>query len=206
VKRIQLRLAIALASVFCAVATLGLGATSASAVSLDNVTGGQSGLFVSIQQVGDLARAGIYVTPVSPSYLTYTLDEGPALRFPITGGAVESSTMLGTVNHAGGMTLQKVNPDGSNGPQLTVTDVKIVAGASLVGNALGLIPAPTADLVNATHSKNPATGVIHYEADARLNLVTATVLNTYLQTNFFKDGYVLGHLKSDIQTKKLLGL
>jgi len=79
-----------------------------------------------------------------------------------------------------------------------------LAGGSLVGNALGLVPAPTADLVNATHSKDPATGVIHFEADARLNLVTATVLNTYLQTTFFKDGYVLGHLKSAIQTKPLL--
>jgi hypothetical protein len=82
--------------------------------------------------------------------------------------------------------------------------VKIVAGASLVGNALGLIPAPTADLVNASHTKDPSTGVIHYEADAKLNLATATVLNTYLQTSFFKDGYVLGHLKSNIQTKGLL--
>jgi hypothetical protein len=205
-KRIQLRLAVGLASLFCAVATLGLGATSASAVSLDNVTGGQSGIFVTIPQVNELAHAGIFITPISPAFLTFDLIQGPALRFPITGGAVESSTMLGTVNHAGGMTIQKFNPDGSPGPKLTVTDVKIVAGASLVGNALGLIPAPTADLVNATHSKNPSTGVIHYEADARLNLVTATVLNTYLQTNFFKDGYVLGHVKSDIQTKKILGL
>ncbi len=205
-KRIQVRLVVALVSLVCAVTTLGLAATSASAVSLDTVTGGQSGLFVSIPQVNDLAHAGIFVTPISPAFLTFTLADGPALRFPISGGAVESSTMLGTVTHSGGMTLQKVNPDGTNGPQLTVTDVQIVAGASLVGNALGLIPAPTADLVNATHTKDRSTGVIHYEADARLNLVTATVLNTYLQTDFFKDGYVLGHLKSDIQTKRLLGL
>jgi len=203
-KALRLRGALALVTLVCAAAALGVGATASSAASLDTVTGGQSGLFVTIQQVGDMARAGIYVTPVSPSYLTYTLDEGPALRFPITGGAVESSTMLGTVNHAGGMTLQKVNPDGTNGPTLTVTDVQIVAGASLVGNALGLIPAPTADLANATHSKDPSTGVIHFEADAKLNLVTATVLNTYLQTTFFKDGYVLGRWKSNIQTKKLL--
>jgi hypothetical protein len=186
--------------------TLGLGAAQSSAVSVDNVTGGQSGLFVTIQQVGDLARAGIFVTPVSPAYLTFTLEEGPALRFPISGGAVESATMLGTVNHAGGFTLQKVNPDGTNGPSLTATDIKIVNGSTLVGNIAGIIPAPSADLVNATHSKNKSTGVIHYEADARLNLVTATALNTLLQTNFFKDGYVLGHIKSDIQTKTILGL
>jgi hypothetical protein len=202
--RMRRRVMLALVGLVCATASLGLGATASNASVLDNVTSGQSGLFVTLQQVGDLGRAGIFVTPISPSYLTFTLNEGPAIRFPITGGAVEPRTMLGTVNHAGGMMLQKVNPDGTNGPQLTVTDVKIVNGTSLVGNALGLIPAPTADLVNATHSKDPVTGVIHFEADAKLNLVTATVLNTYLQTTFFKDGYVLGHLKSDIQTKPLL--
>jgi hypothetical protein len=203
-KELRRRLVLAMVTLVCAVATLGIGASASNAALLDNVTGGQSGLFVSLQQVGDMARAGIYVTPVSPAYLTFTLDEGPALRFPISGGAVQPDTMVGTVNHSGGMTIQKVNPDGTNGPALTVTDVKIVAGTSLVGNALGLIPAPTADLVNATHSKDRSTGVIHFEADARLNLVTATVLNTYLQTSFFKDGYVLGHLKSNIETKPLL--
>ena len=203
---IRRRALVALVSLTCAAMTLGLGAAQSSAVSVDNVTGGQSGLFVTIQQVGDLARAGIFVTPVSPAYLTFTLEEGPALRFPISGGAVESATMLGTVNHAGGFTLQKVNPDGTNGPSLTATDIKIVNGSTLVGNIAGIIPAPSADLVNATHSKNKSTGVIHYEADARLNLVTATALNTLLQTNFFKDGYVLGHIKSDIQTKTILGL
>jgi hypothetical protein len=203
-RKIRTRVVLALVTLACATASLALGAGASNAASLDTVTGGQSGLFVSLQQVGDMARAGLYVTPVSPAYLTFTLEEGPALRFPITDGAVESDTMLGTVNHAGGMTIQKVNPDGTNGPSLTVTDVKIVAGASLVGNALGLVPAPTADLVNATHSKDPATGVIHYEADAKLNLVTATVLNTYFQTNYFKDGSLLGHIKSNINTKPVL--
>jgi len=202
-RKIRTRVVLALVTLACA-ASLGVGAGASNAASLDTLTGGQSGLFVSLQQVGDMARAGLYVTPVSPAYLTFTLEEGPALRFPITDGAVESDTMLGTVNHAGGMTIQKVNPDGTNGPSLTVTDVKIVAGASLVGNALGLVPAPTADLVNATHSKDPATGVIHYEADAKLNLVTATVLNTYFQTNYFKDGSLLGHIKSNVNTKPLL--
>jgi len=203
-RRIRTRGVLALVTLACATASLGLGASASSAASLDTVTGGQTGLFVTLQQVGDMARAGLYVTPVSPAYLTFTLEEGPALRFPITDGAVESDTMLGTVNHAGGMTIQKVNPDGTNGPSLTVTDVKIVAGASLVGNALGLVPAPTADLVNATHSKDPATGVIHYEADAKLNLVTANVLNVYFQTNYFQDGSLLGHIKSNINTKPLL--
>jgi hypothetical protein len=183
---------------------LGFGASTASAVSLDTVTGGQTGLFVPLKSVGDLSRKGVFVSPISPAYLTFTLQEGPAVRFPITGGAIESATMLGTVNHAGGISLMKWTPSGTKTAQLDVTDLKIVAGAQLVGNALGLIPAPTADLVNAKHSKNLLTGVITFEADAQLNIVTATALNTYLSTDAFSAGQILGHVKSTIQTKPLL--
>ena len=183
---------------------LGFGVQTAGAVSLDQVTGGQSGLFVPLTNVQKLGQKGIFVSPISPAYLTFTLQEGPAVRFPITGGAVESSTMLGTVNHAGGLSIQKFNPDGTKAAQLDVTDIKIVNGNELVGNALGIVPAPTADLVNATHSKDPTTGVITYAADAQLNVITATVLNTYFSTDAFSGGQVLGHLKSTIQTSSIL--
>jgi hypothetical protein len=183
---------------------LGLGVQSAGAVSLDQVTGGQSALFVPLTNVQQLGQKGIFVSPISPAFLTFTLAEGPAIRFPITGGAVESSTMVGTVNHAGGLSIQKFNPDGTKAAQLDVTDVKVVAGAELVGNALGIVPAPTADLVNAKWSKDATTGVITYEADAQLNAVTATVLNTYFSTDAFSAGQVLGHWKSTIQTSSIL--
>jgi hypothetical protein len=183
---------------------LGFGATAASAVSLDKVTGGQSALFVPLSNVQQFGQDSIFTSPISPAYLTFTMAEGPAVRFPISGGAVESATMLGTVNHAGGLSIQKHHPVGTIVKQLDVTDLKIVNGATLVGNALGIVPAPTADLINATHSKDAATGVIHYEADAQINLVTATVLNTYFDTSVFTPGMILGHLKADIQTKRIL--
>ena len=181
-----------------------VGAPSASAVSVDKVTGGQFSLFVPLQTVGDMSRAGLFTLPIEPAYLTFTLEEGPAVRFPISGGTVESSTMLGTVNSQGGLRMEKWSPEGVKQSELPVTEVKIVNGNMLVGNALGIVPAPTADLVNATHSKDPVTGVIHYEADAKVNLVTATILNTYFSTDFFTDGFILGHVKADIQTGPLL--
>jgi hypothetical protein len=187
------------------VLVMAFGAPAATADTLDNVTGGESALFVKLEDVGNLARKGIYVSPISPAYATFTLDEGPAVRFPINGGLVEPSTLLGTVNHSGGLRLQKVNPaDNTVEATLDVTDLKIVAGSQLVGNAQGLIPTPTADLANATHSQDPATGVITYEADATLNVITATVLNTYFSTDAFSSGQVLGHLKSTIQTTPAL--
>jgi hypothetical protein len=189
----------------CVVLALAVGAPSASAISLDKPTGGESALYVPFTGVQKLAQAGVFVSPISPAYLTFnSFQEGPAIHFPVNGGAVESSTMLGTVNHAGGMLIQKFNPDGTVKTQLEITDVKIANGNMLVGNALGLVPAPTADLINASHSKDPATGVITYEADAQVNVVNATILNTYFSTSVFEGGMILGHLKSTIQTKRLL--
>jgi hypothetical protein len=184
---------------------LGFGVPTASAVSLDRVTGGQSALFVPLEGVQKLAQQRIFAAPIDPAYATFTLEEGPAVRFPISGGAVESSTMLGTVNQKGGLSIQKFSSDWTTKlAQLDVTDIKVVAGSQLVGNALGIVPAPTADLINATHSKDRATGVITYEADAQINVVTATVLNTYFSTDVFTPGMILGHWKSTIETRSIL--
>jgi hypothetical protein len=199
------RASLALAFLLFVVMLVGLRAPAAHAVSVDTVTGGQTGLFVTLESVRNLGNYRIATAPIYPAYLTYTLDEGPAVRFPITDGLVESSTMLGTVNHAGGLRLQKFNANFTTiEKSLDITDVRIVAGASLVGNALGLVPSPAADLANATWTKDNASGVIHYEADATVGAVTALVLNTYFDTTVFQSGMVLGHVKSNIETKKVL--
>ena len=65
---------------------------------------------------------------------------------------------------------------------MSVINLRILNGNMLVGDALELLPAPTADLINATWSKDPVTGVIHYEADAQTSAATAFVLNTYFET------------------------
>jgi len=182
---------------------LGAGAPAANA-SLDTVTGGQFALFVPLENVQRLAQKEIYTTPISPAYLSFTLEEGPALRFPISGGSVESDTMLGTVNSEGGLSIQRHHPIGTVVKQLDITQVKILNGNMLIGNAQGLAPAPAANLINASHSKDPITGVIHLEADAQVDAVSALVLNTYFDTDAFEAGMILGHFKADIQTKPLL--
>jgi hypothetical protein len=182
---------------------LAFSAPAASA-SVDTVTGGMFSLFVPLSNVQKLGNAEIFTSPISPAYLTYTLEEGPAVRFPISGGAVESDTMLGTVNSDGGLSIQKHHPVGTIVKQLDITNVKILDGNMLIGNAQGLVPTPAANLINATHSKDPITGVIHFEADAQVDAVSATVLNTYFETSVFEAGMILGHLKADIQTQPLL--
>ena len=182
---------------------LAFSAPAASA-SVDTVTGGMFSLFVPLSNVQKLGNAEIFTSPISPAYLTYTLEEGPAVRFPISGGAVESDTMLGTVNSDGGLSIQKHHPVGTIVKQLDITNVKILDGNMLIGNAQGLVPTPAANLINATHSKDPITGVIHFEADAQVDAVSATVFNTYFETSVFEAGMILGHLKADIQTQPLL--
>jgi hypothetical protein len=182
---------------------LAFSAPAASA-SVDTVTGGMFSLFVPLSNVQKLGNAEIFTSPISPAYLTYTLEEGPAVRFPISGGAVESDTMLGTVNSDGGLSIQKHHPVGTIVKQLDITNVKILNGNMLIGQAQGLVPTPAANLINATHSKDPVTGVIHFEADAQVDAVSATVLNTYFETSVFEAGMILGHLKADIQTQPLL--
>jgi hypothetical protein len=189
------------------VLALAVGAPSANAVSLDKVTGGQTALFVPFSNVQKLGAASIFVSPISPAFLTFnSFQEGPALRFPISGGAVESDTMLGTVDHAGGMLIQKINPDGTVATQLEVTVPRILNGNLLVGNMAGLVPAPTAMLINPTHSKDASTGVITYEADAQVDAASALILNTYFSTSVFEANMILGHLKSNIETEPVLGL
>jgi hypothetical protein len=182
---------------------LAVGAPSANA-SLDTVTGGEFALFVPLDNVQKLAQKEMYTSPISPAYLSFTIEEGPAVRFPISGGTVESDTMLGTVNSDGGLSIQKHHPVGTIVKQLDITQVKILNGNMLIGNAQGLVPAPAANLINASHSKDPITGVIHLEADAQVDAVSALVLNTYFDTDAFEAGMILGHFKADIQTKPLV--
>lgn len=180
---------------------MAVGAPTASAVSLDEVKGGETGLFVPFSSIPKFGQVGISISPISPAYLTFnSFQEGPALRFPVTGGLVESDTMLGTVDHAGGMLIQKF-AGGQEVKRLEVTTIRIVNGNMLVGNALNLVPAPTADLINPSHSKDPATGVIHFEADAQVNQAQSLVLNTYFDTTVFEAGMILGRVKSNIETK-----
>jgi hypothetical protein len=185
-----------------AAAVIALFAVTAPAASanLRNVTGGESRLVLNFQANLQLAQDNVYAFVIPPAQLDFFTG---SVRFPITGGLVESSTMVGSVNHAGGLLIVKYNADQTVvEKQLETTDLKIVNGSSLIGNALGLVPTPTASLVNTTHSAT-STG-ISYEGDAEVDALTATVLNVYFDTNVFTAGLRLGRLKSTIQTTTIL--
>ena len=186
----------------CAVMTLGVAAPAADAVKLANVTGGQSGLTVNMDYVRALGQENIFSLTLPPASLSPTLP--PVATFPINGGLVETDTLIGTVNHAGGIRIVKYNAEFTVvEKQLDTTELKILNGNTLTGNALGLIPTPTADLVNVQHSTD-ASGVIHYEADVKLTAGTALVLNVYFETQAFTAGMLLGHINTTAETSRLL--
>ncbi len=168
------------------------------------VTGGQTLLLPQFSTISELLQSNIGLYPVLPARLN-----GITLRveFPITGGTVDDQTMLGTVDHDGGLLIVKYTDSSFTEVEKTLetTDPKIVAGATLTGNALDLIPTPSADLTNTGHSVD-SSGTITYTAEAKVNPVTAAVLNTYFETDAFKGGASLGYITSTIATAPLLPL
>lgn len=166
--------------------------------SLDTVQRGETRLLADMDTLAAWGSDNIVAQPIAPA--TIVAEVGAAgFAFPVTGGTVESDTMLGTVNHAGGFSLQKYPAEGEP-VILDVTDPQIFGGATLLANTFGVLPAPAADLTNATHSKNLCDGVISFEADATVGVVNAVVLNTYFDTDVFTTGMPLGHLRSEIET------
>jgi hypothetical protein len=177
----------------------------AANASLDKATGGEFVLYVPLENLRKIGADMIVSQPIMPAYASFDLVNGPAVHFPVSGGTVESGTMLGTVESAGGLSIQKYRPGWTTiEKRLDSTQVKIVNGNMLIGNVLGLVPIPSAQLINPQFSKDPASGVIHYEADAQIDAVTALVLNTYFDTTVFEAGWILGRMKADIETKPLL--
>jgi hypothetical protein len=179
-------------------ALVGLNAQAAHA-ELATATGGESILQVSFQTVLDLQEQGIstYVTPPG------VLDAGTVTAgFPITGGTFDTTSLLGTVNHGGGLLIVKYNEDGTAiENQLETTNLRFLNGNTLLGDTLDLIPAPSADLTNPQITAGPG-GTVLFEADAVVNPVTALVLNTYFGVTAFQGGMLLGHFKSIIETKR----
>ncbi len=189
-------LSLAIASV------LAIAAPKANATPV-NVVGGQAELLPDFANVAALYAKNIAVYPISPAALN-----GITLRveFPITGGTVDDQSMLGTVNLAGGLWIIKYTDSSFSEIENSVqtTNLRIVNGNTLVGDTMGLIPAPSADLTNTTINVD-GNGNIDYTAEAIVPALTALVLNTYFNTDAFVGGSRLGALSAHILTQPLLG-
>src|SRR3982751_1860238 len=90
-------------------------APAAKAVSADTVTGGTATLFVPWDVTLKWGQERIYAHPIAPSgirlFAQHNGGIGNEVSFPISGGLVESDTMLGTVNMSGGISILKYASD-----------------------------------------------------------------------------------------------
>src|SRR5689334_19806306 len=76
---------------------------AAHASSITRLHGGATTLALSSTAAGALQSLGIAAAPISPASAT----KSGALKFPITGGRVDSKTAAGTIRHSGGIRLSK---------------------------------------------------------------------------------------------------
>jgi hypothetical protein len=161
------------------------------------VTGGESSLLINFTTVLHLGEDNIYATVLPPATLSgFTF----SAYFPMTGGLIETTNMTGSVNHEGSLLLLKYNEDQTVvEKQLETANLKIFNGNTLLGDAFGVVPAPSADLVNTTLTPGPG-GTLTYTADVDIAEPTATVLNTYFETDKFTAGLNLGRLTAHIET------
>ena len=78
-----------------AAATLTLAVAPAAQAAHDPLASGTTTLKLDAAVAKALSGAGVRVAPISPAK--------SGVRFPITGGTLDSSTARGTINHSGGL-------------------------------------------------------------------------------------------------------
>lgn len=151
--------------------TLTLKATGATTLKLDSAT------------AGALTSLGISVAPVDPASAS-----SKGVKFPITGGKVNSKTLAGNIKHSGGLRFTK----GSTVVDLTKYTIKIDKKPDLVASVgsarVSILSLDLSKLKNSSKGKNiKLSGV-----KASLTADAAAALNQAFATTAFTEGLVLG--------------
>jgi hypothetical protein len=177
--------------------TVGFAAPSAKAA-IVTAKGGEGALQIDFQNFYfPLAAKKMTANPIPPAFTDFTTGE---VKFPVAGGVYETRTMLGAVQLAGGIQIVKYNNDFSQIIKtLDVTNIRIVNGNQLNGDAFGLVPSPAADLEDR-HISNPSRSLTVATADnVRVNALSAPVLNLYFDTDAFVAGARMGAWRANIE-------
>jgi hypothetical protein len=185
---------------------------------VNTVTGTKTVLAVPFSTFQALAAGHMFATFQQPAGLTGFENTGPGninllVTFPINGGALVGNSNIGTITHAGGLTLVKTDDSFHPVKSLKSTDLTILNATTLQASAhaldgtpiIGDLGAPTAvaDMSNVVRTVN-ADGSIKLVADYTLNAITAQVLNVYFDTTVFQAGLNMGHGTSTITTRGVL--
>jgi hypothetical protein len=147
---------------------------------------GEATLTFSADARSAFGALNVSVTPVAPA--TADVAAG-VVRFPLASGTLnrDSSRLVGTIAHRGGVALQ---PQGTEG--VALTDLRLAFGESATLSVnLGTIA--TLDLADATRMVDARARTVWLnDIRVRLNAFAATALNGLFSANAFADGAEIG--------------
>jgi len=150
---------------------------------------------------GTLLRAGILPLATPPGRQSFALNRGglaTSFSFPVTGGAVDLTTLAGTIEHRGGITFVNLR----NGKRLSVSDFVIdTTTGTLTGRVNRTstrVPVFTLDLSAATVSANGRQVKVG-NIDVRLTATAAGALNQALRTSVFAGGLDIGTARTTLR-------
>jgi hypothetical protein len=173
-------LAIALAAVACGDDDEGGGSSKELTLNGENTV-----LTLDEGVVSALQAKKVKVVPIEPAG-----PGGPAgVRFPITGGKVNSETLAGSIEHSGGLRF-------SIGREtLEVTDFVADTEAGVLSATAGAAEIPLLTLDFADLKKSTKGGsIVASGIGVALTPAAASAMNGILGVNFFEKGLALGEL------------
>lgn len=154
------------------------------------LTGGAAILALDPQTAGLLEDNGVTLTAVAPATL-----EQSAIRFPITAGTIDGTSLGGTIDHHGGVRFS------SDTASVVLRDLHVDTHARQVTAAAGAGRLPVFDLDqrtlsgSATGGRLNATGVV-----ALLSPSASKALNTALKVSVFTPKLIIGDVSIDAAT------
>ncbi len=161
-------------------ATLALAVAPTAQAAHDPLAGGTTTLKLDAAVAKALSGAGVRVAPVAPARA--------GVRFPITGGTLDSSTARGTINHSGGLRFS------AGGKSLTARSFTVKLGKrSTLSGRVGSSRVTLLTL-NTSSAKITRDGLDTRIRGVRVSLTAAAAkaLNATFSTTLFKRGLRLG--------------
>jgi hypothetical protein len=146
------------------------------------VTGKSTDVVVNPAVSAALKQAGVAVTAVAPATAKTTL------LFPVSGGQIVVATLVGTVDHTGGLTFSH------SGKSVTLTNFVINTNTKQVTATVGRQSMPIFDLKLASlkRASGPQGTVVASNIKLTVTSQAATALNSGLGVTTFKGGMNFG--------------
>ena len=200
--RFLLRSLTAATAVTAALLVGGLGGTAAAApATATPLVGGTTTVTTGPGIAATLLRNGILPVATPPGRQSFGFGSGglrTSFSFPVSGGAVDLSTLAGTIIHRGGIVFINLR----NGKRLTVDNFIIDTSTGTltgrVNRTSTRVPVFDLDLSAATVSAN-GNRVKVGNIDVRLTATAAGALNQALATHLFAAGLDIGTARTTLR-------